>query len=109
MTNRERKRRCNVVIAIARFHLRPERAAAFDAAWQRASLLLATKDGYRGHRFGPQCEDAACYVLEIEWDSLDAQSAFMAHADFEPFLRMLWPHFAADPELIHFEPMQQVR
>ncbi|WP_322071684.1 antibiotic biosynthesis monooxygenase family protein [Paraburkholderia bannensis] len=94
-----------MLIAIARFHLRPEKAQAFEAVWQVASAVLVNKDGYRGHRLGPQCEDAGCYVLEIEWDSLDSQSAFMAHADFQPFLHSLWPFFAADPELIHFEPL----
>lgn len=94
-----------MLIAIARFHLRPQKALAFEAVWRTASAVLTNKDGYRGHRLGPQCEDDGCYVLEIEWDSLDSQSAFMAHADFQPFLQLLWPFFAADPELIHFEPL----
>ncbi|GAB6850822.1 antibiotic biosynthesis monooxygenase family protein [Paraburkholderia kururiensis] len=95
-----------MVIAIARFQLRADKAVSFETAWREASGFLVRKRGYLGHRFGPQCEDRSCYVLEIEWDSIDAHSAFLLHADFRPFLQLLWPHFAADPELFHFEPLE---
>jgi len=94
-----------MIVAIGRFYLRADRISQFEAAWRRVCPLLTNKPGYRGHRIGPQCEDEGCYVLEVEWDSLDAQSAFMMHSDFQAFLHALWPYFSADPELYHFEPL----
>ncbi|WP_395065072.1 antibiotic biosynthesis monooxygenase family protein [Paraburkholderia silvatlantica] len=96
-----------MIVAIGRFYLRADKISHFEAAWLRVCPLLVNKPGYRGHRLGPQCEDEGCYVLEVEWDSLDAQSAFMMHGDFQTFLHTLWPYFSADPDLYHFAPLVQ--
>lgn len=96
-----------MIIAIGRFHVRADKMRRFEAAWHAVSPLLTGKPGYRGHRLGAQCEDEACYVLEVEWDDIDAQSAFLMHPDFETFLRELWPYFSADPDLYHFEPFER--
>jgi heme-degrading monooxygenase HmoA len=94
-----------MIIAIGRFYLRADKVSGFAAAWDAVAPLLTEKPGYRAHRLGPQCEDEACYVLEVEWDDLDSQSAFMMHPDFPVFLSTLWPYFCADPDLYHFEPL----
>jgi heme-degrading monooxygenase HmoA len=96
--------RQRMIVAIGRFYLRADRISHFESAWRDVSPLLTNKPGYGGHRLGPQCEDEGCYVLEVEWDSLDSQSAFMMHEDFQTFLHALWPYFSADPDLYHFEP-----
>ncbi|MFD1557532.1 antibiotic biosynthesis monooxygenase family protein [Paraburkholderia silviterrae] len=96
-----------MIIAIGRFYLRADMSLRFAAAWEVVSPLLTNKPGYGGHRLGPQCEDDGCYILEVEWDTIESQSAFMMHPDFEAFLKVLWPFFSADPDLYHFEPMER--
>ncbi|POA97745.1 antibiotic biosynthesis monooxygenase [Chromobacterium sinusclupearum] len=94
-----------MIVEIVRLRVKPGQLQDFETAWRAASSrYLLGKPGYQGHKLGRQLQTDRDYLLAVEWDSLDAHRAFMAHADFQPFAQSFWHHFDGEPELIHFQP-----
>ncbi|UTH72986.1 antibiotic biosynthesis monooxygenase [Chromobacterium sp. IIBBL 290-4] len=94
-----------MIVEIVRLRVKPGQLQAFETAWAEASgRYLRGKPGYQAHKLGRQLETERDYVLAVQWDSLDAHLAFMAHADFQPFAQSFWHFFDGEPDLIHFQP-----
>lgn len=48
------------------------------------------------------------YVLIVRWDTLaDHIQGFVSSAAFPRFQELLWPHFAGDPTVEHFEEIAE--
>ena len=93
-----------MIVEIALFAVHAGQQAVFEAAWREIGPTLARQPGYRSHRFGRQAEDDTRYVLEVDWDSLSAHQAFMAHADFEPFVAAFRHLLREQAAVFHFAP-----
>lgn len=92
-----------MVLEVARFSVTPGSEPAFAAAFAEAKHLVAATPGFRCARMTRGVESPSRFVLLIEWDSVAAHEEFRASDRFGGWRALIGPHFAAPPEVEHFE------
>ena len=92
-----------MVLEVARFAVTPGSEEAFGAAFHEAVPLVAATPGFRSARMTRGVESPSRFVLLIEWDSVAAHEVFRASDRFAGWRALIGPHFAAPPEVEHFE------
>ena len=79
---------------------------AFEEAFEAAREVVAESPGYRSLRLLRGIERSSDYLLLIEWDSVDDHmEGFRTSPLYERWSSLLRPHFAAGPEVEHFDPV----
>lgn len=75
----------------------------FAAAMHDRGLpMLAGFDGVRSVRFGRGVENPGKFILLVEWENMDAHTAFAKSAIYAPF-RELFAPFSTGGVMEHFE------
>ena len=92
-----------MVLEVDQLLIAPGREQAFTAAYHQAKELVAQTPGFRSARMTQGVESPSRFVLLIEWDSVDAHEQFRASERFGAWRALIGPHFAAPPEVEHFE------
>lgn len=79
--------------------------AAFEAAYASAQQSLATSPDCLHWELAKCHEDPACYILRLEWISLDAHlGGFRKSAEFRPFFAAIKPYIDQIEEMQHYAP-----
>jgi heme-degrading monooxygenase HmoA len=95
-----------MILERARFQIRSDAQEAFEQAFDTARTVIAQADGYRSLRLARGVEQPSEYLLLIEWDSVaDHMEGFRGSALYERWAELLGPHYAAPPEVEHFDPV----
>ncbi len=94
-----------MIIEIADIAVRPEDKDAFTEAIQRAaSSVLARSPGHRRHSIFACQETPGRFVLQVEWDSLEAHTVgFRQSPAFAEWRAIIGPYFARPPHVEHFD------
>ena len=78
-------------------------APAFEAAMREKALpMMKEVPGVLSLRFGPSIENPDRFIILVEWESLDAHSAFSDHPVYPEFRACFSPHTATGL-MEHFE------
>lgn len=78
---------------------------AFEAAYARAEASLEAHADCLQWELGRCHEDPACYILRLEWTSLDGHmQGFRKSAEFGPFLAAIKPYIDQIEEMQHYVP-----
>ena len=94
-----------MVIEIADIKVRPEDKAAFAEAITRAAATVLSKSaGYRRHTILACQETPARFILQVEWDTLEAHTVgFRQSRAFAEWRAIIGPFFAQPPHVEHFD------
>lgn len=92
-----------MVLEVARISVTPGSEEPFTAAYAEAVPLVAQTPGFRSARMTRGVESPSSFVLLIEWDSVEAHEVFRASERFAAWRGLIGPHFAAPPEVEHFQ------
>jgi quinol monooxygenase YgiN len=84
------------------FHIAPDDAAAFEAGFDKARLVIDAAPGCRWVELHRGIERPGTYLLLVEWDSVDDHQAFRSSDDFPQWRAPIQPFFAESPEMEHF-------
>jgi heme-degrading monooxygenase HmoA len=97
-----------MVIEIADFKVRPEDRDAFSEAIRRAAAsVLAQAAGYRRHTILACRETPGRFVLQVEWDSVEAHTTgFRQSAAFAEWRAIIGPFFQQPPHVEHFDVLE---
>lgn len=80
--------------------------AAFEAAFVQAREVAAAADGIISLRLARGIESPSRYLLVVEWDTLEAHTVGFRESDrFLRWRELIGPHFAAPPQVEHFQPL----
>jgi heme-degrading monooxygenase HmoA len=93
-----------MVLEIADIRIRPGEQAAFTEAIQRALRTVASRaEGIRGYKVDQGIESPERFVLQIEWDTLEAHTVgFRESPLFAEWRAIIGPFFAQPPVVEHF-------
>lgn len=93
-----------MVLEIADIRIRPGEQAAFAEAIQRALRTVAARaEGMRGYKVSQGIESPERYVLQIQWDTLEAHTVgFRESPLFAEWRAIIGPFFAQPPVVEHF-------
>lgn len=92
---------------LERVHLsiRPGTEGAFEQAMTSSGLgVLRAAEGCRVVQLRRGVEDQATYLLTVEWDSVEAHTAFTGRPAFQILVEILKAHLAAPTDMRHFGP-----
>ncbi|MDD5271832.1 MAG: antibiotic biosynthesis monooxygenase [Methylovulum sp.] len=77
--------------------------AAFEAAFQQASALIAATDGYNGHQLQRCLEKPSQYLLLVHWRSLeDHTQGFRGSARYLEWRALLHHFYQPFPTVEHY-------
>jgi heme-degrading monooxygenase HmoA len=95
-----------MILERARFQIQPGAEAAFEQAFETARTVISQASGYHSLRLLRGIEHPSEYLLLIEWDSVaDHMEGFRRSELYERWAELLKPHYAAPPEVEHFDPV----
>lgn len=92
---------------LERVHLSilPGTEDAFEQAMTATGLeVLRAAQGCRGVQLRRGVEDPGTYLLTVEWDSVEAHTAFTQEPAFPSLVAILKAHLAGPTDLQHFGP-----
>ncbi len=94
-----------MIIEIADIAVRPEDNDTFAEAIQRAArTVLARSPGYRRRTIFASRETPGRFVLQVEWDNLEAHTVgFRQSPAFAEWRAIIGPYFAQPPHVEHFD------
>ena len=94
-----------MVTELAEIQINPGTDAAFLAAIQQAVPLFQRARGCMSMRIEKRVEDADCYLLIIDWETLDNHNVdFRESDDFQQWRALVGSFFAKAPTVTHIAP-----
>lgn len=93
-----------MILEQAVLDVRPGEEAAFEAAFAEAQAIIASMDGYRGHRVLRCLETESRYLLMVEWETLEAHTeGFRGSAEYERWRELLHHFYDPFPTVEHYQ------
>jgi heme-degrading monooxygenase HmoA len=99
-----------VILEVAILSVRPGQAAAFEAAFRKASPYIAASPGYAGHELQRCLEGPDRYLLLVHWQTLeDHTQGFRGSDRYEHWRRLLHHFYDPFPTVEHYELVMGVQ
>jgi heme-degrading monooxygenase HmoA len=85
-------------------NIKPNLESEFEMAFQKASLIIASMDGYLSHELHRCIEVKGKYLLLVRWDSLEAHTiGFRKSLQYQTWKQLLHHFYDPFPTVEHFE------
>lgn len=76
----------------------------FEAAFKRASNIIASMSGYRSHQLQRCLEVQGKYLLLVQWDDLESHTVgFRQSSEYREWKNLLHHFYDPFPTVEHFE------
>jgi heme-degrading monooxygenase HmoA len=83
------------------------REAEFERAFGKASPLIAATPGYISHQLQRCLEEPGCYLLLVQWQTLQAHTeGFRGSARYAEWKALLHHFYDPFPTVQHFEQVE---
>jgi len=93
-----------VILEVAVLDVRIGSEAAYEAAFQQASSIIASMPGYVSHQLQRCIEVRNRYVLLVNWESLEAHTiGFRGSPEYQNWKRLLHHFYDPFPTVEHYE------
>jgi heme-degrading monooxygenase HmoA len=98
-----------MVLEVAILDVRPGETAEFEAAFAKASPIIAGMPGYRSHELHRSIEHPSRYVLLARWDRLEDHTVgFRQSPEYEQWRALLHHFYDPFPTVEHFEIVHEL-
>ena len=92
-----------MILETAMLHVKPGQSAAFEAAFRKASPLIASMPGYLSHELQGCLEVREKYLLLVRWQTLEDHTVgFRQSAEYQDWRRLLHHFYEPFPVVEHF-------
>ena len=92
-----------MILEVAVLNVRAGSEAAYEAAFQQASSIIASMPGYISHQLQRCVEVPNRYLLLVNWDSLDAHTVgFRSSREYQDWKRLLHHFYDPFPIVEHY-------
>ena len=100
-----------MILEVADIQIHPGQQQAFDEAIARgARTVIASAEGYRGHRVLKGIESPERYLLMVYWDTVEHHMVqFRQSPAFADWRAIVGPYFASPPKVEHFDLLSESR
>ena len=93
-----------MILEAARLDVRPGQTAEFEAAFRRASAIIAAMPGYLRHELHRCIETEGRYLLLVQWERLEDHTVgFRESAAYQEWRALLHHFYDPFPIVEHFE------
>jgi len=91
-----------MVIELAYLRINPADSDAFEKAVAEAKPCFEKQDSCHGMRLGKVLEEPGRYLLQVDWDSVEAHMVtFRESADFQRWREIVGGFFTEPPQVEH--------
>ena len=98
-----------MVVEYIRYSISSQNAEAFEADYAQAGRSLAASPHCRAYELSRCLDDPDCYILRIEWDSVDGHMrGFRRSGEFGQFFAAIKPYVNHILEMRHYEQITAV-
>ena len=95
-----------MILEAAMLQVRPGMEEAFEAAFRRASPIIASIDGYVSHELHRCLEAAGRYLLLVRWETLEDHTVgFRLSPAYDEWRALLHHFYDPFPTVEHFAPI----
>lgn len=92
-----------MILEVAPLHIRAGQAAAFEAAFSQAQVIIASMPGYISHELQRCLERTNEYILLVRWQSLeDHEIGFRQSAGYQQWKQLLHHFYEPFPFVSHY-------
>jgi heme-degrading monooxygenase HmoA len=88
-------------------NIKPNLDNEFEMAFQKASAIIASMDGYLSHELHRCMEVKGKYLLLVRWDTLEAHTiGFRSSPQYQRWKQLLHHFYDPFPIVEHFEAVK---
>jgi len=92
-----------MIVEYTRYKIDEPRRAAFLDGYRKAAESLGAAKNCQAYELTQCSEDEACFVLRLEWDSLEGHlKGFRNSAEFKSFFALVRPYVNDIEEMRHY-------
>ncbi len=87
--------------------VKPGMELDFESAFQQASSIIASMNGYLSHELHRCLEVKGKYLLLVRWESLESHTVgFRGSAEYQEWKKLLHHFYEPFPTVEHFEEVE---
>jgi heme-degrading monooxygenase HmoA len=92
-----------MILEVAHLHIKPNRSASFEKAFDQAAPIIRSMKGYIRHSLQKCIEQENHYLLMVEWETLhDHEIGFRKSDEYQEWKALLHSFYDPFPEVLHF-------
>ena len=96
-----------MILEVVILNIIPGREAEFEAAFETASPIIASMNGYRWHQLQHCLEKENQYLLLVQWETLEAHTVrFRGSTEYQEWRKLLHHFYDPFPTVEHYELVQ---
>ena len=96
-----------MVLEVAVLDVKRSETVAFEAAFAQAEAIIASMPGYRAHELRRCLENAARYLLLVQWETLEAHTVgFRGSPEYLRWKALLHHFYDPFPTVEHYERVE---
>lgn len=96
-----------MILEAVMLQVRPGMSDSYEDAMRRASPLIASIPGYKGHQLQRCMEQEGKFLLLVQWEKLEDHTiGFRESAAYQEWKAILHPYYDPFPVVEHFEEVQ---
>lgn len=93
-----------MILEVAILSVKPGQESAFEAAFAKASDLIASMQGYQNHQLQRCLEQPSQYILLVNWATLeDHTQGFRGSPEYQQWRQLLHHFYEPFPTVEHYQ------
>jgi len=93
-----------MILEVAILDVIPGKETEFESAFEQASPIIASTDGYVSHQLQKCVEKENRYILLVNWETLEAHTVgFRGSKKYQEWKRLLHHFYDPFPTVEHYE------
>jgi len=98
-----------MILEVATLDVIPGQEAAFEAAFGKAQVIIASMKGYLSHQLKRCVERPSRYLLLVEWETLEDHTVgFRGSAAYQQWKALLHHFYDPFPTVEHYEVLASI-
>jgi heme-degrading monooxygenase HmoA len=99
-----------MILEVVILNIVPGREDEFEAAFAKASPIIASMDGYHWHQLQRCIEKQSRYILLVQWQTLEDHTVgFRSSEQYQEWRKLLHPFYDPFPAVEHYELAQDYK
>ena len=95
-----------MILEVATLDIKPDQNEAFEIAFTKAQLIIASMSGYISHQLQKSIENPNRYILLVHWETLeDHNIGFRESTEYQEWRALLHHFYDPFPTVEHFTPV----
>ncbi len=95
-----------MILEVATLDVKPNQNEAFEIAFTKAQLIIASMSGYISHQLQKCVENPNRYILLVNWETLeDHIIGFRESTEYQEWSALLHHFYDPFPTVEHFTPV----